>query len=360
MSDLCLRFLDDHAVAGVDRVTEKQAFLVVTVAARRVPEETRSEKVEAIVDTTPYHFSNTHMPCCSVEVFKTVKKLRLLNVKGKFTVSEPEYVPEDLIWLCWYLYPFQSLRIKGGVTKLVGLEMQYGHIKQLQIQEKDLLIVSGTLLPVNLLFLLQTFLLWHLGFSALLLGRRYSWNKIAGCLLVAARVVTAIESLGHVAPFDVAACILAIGMAIILSSWGENYGDLSDNKDLLSQFKGAAVAIASGRYFFSGILISYLKCRKFLTMSAWIIIIDGYFDDESAEVIISSLRLGDDQGSFILDEVNLNGTSHGGNSSSDDEVVVGEDEELALSTSTSDLIPFIQENKETDEDLKMVENPDAT
>ncbi|XP_024971964.1 molybdate-anion transporter [Cynara cardunculus var. scolymus] len=52
-------------------------------------------------------------------------------------------------------------------------------------------------------------------------------------------------SLGPVAPFDAAACILAIGMAIILSSWGENYGDPSENKDLLSQFKGAAVAIAS-------------------------------------------------------------------------------------------------------------------
>ncbi|KAJ9539584.1 hypothetical protein OSB04_026090 [Centaurea solstitialis] len=52
-------------------------------------------------------------------------------------------------------------------------------------------------------------------------------------------------SLGPVAPFDAAACILAIGMAIIISSWGENYGDPSENKDLLSQFKGAAVAIAS-------------------------------------------------------------------------------------------------------------------
>ncbi|KAH7668488.1 Molybdate-anion transporter protein [Dioscorea alata] len=50
---------------------------------------------------------------------------------------------------------------------------------------------------------------------------------------------------GPVAPFDAAACLLAIGMAIILSTWGENYGDPSDSKDLLSQFKGAAVAIAS-------------------------------------------------------------------------------------------------------------------
>ncbi|KAA8550392.1 hypothetical protein F0562_002076 [Nyssa sinensis] len=79
---------------------------------------------------------------------------------------------------------------------------------------------------------------------------------------------------------------------------------------------------------------------------------DVYFDDESAEVVISPLRLGDDHGSLftnsnwfafqddrigdvsmgtssseMMDEINLNGTSNGGgNSSSDDEVVVGEDE----------------------------------
>ncbi|XP_021836867.1 uncharacterized protein [Spinacia oleracea] len=80
---------------------------------------------------------------------------------------------------------------------------------------------------------------------------------------------------------------------------------------------------------------------------------DVYFDDESAEVVISSLRLGDDQGSLFtnsnwftfkdertdntpvstslsdaMDDINLNGDVNGGNSSSDDEVVVGEDEEL--------------------------------
>ncbi|KAJ3680166.1 hypothetical protein LUZ60_016444 [Juncus effusus] len=50
---------------------------------------------------------------------------------------------------------------------------------------------------------------------------------------------------GPVAPFDAAACFLAIGMAIIMSSWTENFGDPSENKDLLSQFKVAANAIAS-------------------------------------------------------------------------------------------------------------------
>ncbi|XP_010533550.1 PREDICTED: molybdate-anion transporter [Tarenaya hassleriana] len=51
--------------------------------------------------------------------------------------------------------------------------------------------------------------------------------------------------LGPVAPFDAAACFLAIGMAIIMSSWSENYGDPSENKDLITQFKAAASAIAS-------------------------------------------------------------------------------------------------------------------
>ncbi|XP_047148715.1 molybdate-anion transporter-like, partial [Vigna umbellata] len=52
-------------------------------------------------------------------------------------------------------------------------------------------------------------------------------------------------ALGPVAPFDAASCFLAIGMAIILSSWTENFGDPSESKDLLTQFRGAAVAIAS-------------------------------------------------------------------------------------------------------------------
>ncbi|KAL8141543.1 hypothetical protein V2J09_014575 [Rumex salicifolius] len=78
---------------------------------------------------------------------------------------------------------------------------------------------------------------------------------------------------------------------------------------------------------------------------------DVYFDDDSAEVVISSLRLGDDQGSLFtnsnwftfrdeslddtatsaalsdkIDVINLN--ENRGDSSSDDEVVVGEDDEL--------------------------------
>ncbi|KAE8732994.1 auxin response factor 18-like [Hibiscus syriacus] len=81
---------------------------------------------------------------------------------------------------------------------------------------------------------------------------------------------------------------------------------------------------------------------------------DVYFDDESAEVVISSLRLSDDQGgdlftnsnwfpfqyekigdgtmaassTEVMDEINLNGSTNGGNSSSNDEVIVEEEDEL--------------------------------
>ena len=57
--------------------------------------------------------------------------------------------------------------------------------------------------------------------------------------------------LGPVAPFDAASCFLAIGMIIILLSWTENYGDPSESKDLLTQFRGAAAAIAAGESRFS-------------------------------------------------------------------------------------------------------------
>ncbi|KAF8395000.1 hypothetical protein HHK36_018939 [Tetracentron sinense] len=86
---------------------------------------------------------------------------------------------------------------------------------------------------------------------------------------------------------------------------------------------------------------------------------DVYFDDESAEVVISSLRLGDDQESLFtnsnwfafqdyrissepmstspsekMNEINVNGTANGESSGSDDEVVVGEDEELVDGTAS--------------------------
>ncbi|PHT35150.1 hypothetical protein CQW23_26950 [Capsicum baccatum] len=96
---------------------------------------------------------------------------------------------------------------------------------------------------------------------------------------------------------------------------------------------------------------------------------DVYFDDESAEVVISSLRLADDQGSSlftnsnwfafqddrigdvsmstspadVMEDINLNGTSNSSNSNSDDEVVVGEEDEL-VESKTSNATPSSSSN----------------
>ena len=45
--------------------------------------------------------------------------------------------------------------------------------------------------------------------------------------------------------FNVATGFFVVGIAIIFTTWTENYGDPSENKDLITQFKGAAIAIAS-------------------------------------------------------------------------------------------------------------------
>ncbi|XWS24000.1 hypothetical protein CRYUN_Cryun28dG0063600 [Craigia yunnanensis] len=54
---------------------------------------------------------------------------------------------------------------------------------------------SAAMLPGPAIPILnQTFLVWQLAFSSILLGRRYSFNQIAGCLLVAVGIVVAVAS----------------------------------------------------------------------------------------------------------------------------------------------------------------------
>ncbi|XP_071713752.1 TMV resistance protein N-like isoform X2 [Rutidosis leptorrhynchoides] len=99
----------------------------------------KSKKVEALVDMTHYHFSDIPTASCKAEVLKSMDKLRLLDVKGKFTSAEPKYFPQQLRWLTWFTYPFESLRIRSNMPKLVGFEMQSGLMKQLQIVETVIL-----------------------------------------------------------------------------------------------------------------------------------------------------------------------------------------------------------------------------
>lgn len=109
-------------------------------------------------------------------------------------------------------------------------------------------------LSIIILYLIVPLMILQRGFDQQWLSVTFSKAIFFGNGLVAilsglfGNVLVDTLSLGPVAPFDAAACFLAIGMAIILSSWTENYGDPSESKDLLAQFKSATVAIASGEF----------------------------------------------------------------------------------------------------------------
>nr|XP_043633015.1 disease resistance protein Roq1-like [Erigeron canadensis] len=66
----------------------------------------------------------------SAKVFESMRNLRVLDCNGKFTSSEPSFLPTQLRWLCWAEYPFSSVPMEH-MSKLVGLHMVDGKIKHL-------------------------------------------------------------------------------------------------------------------------------------------------------------------------------------------------------------------------------------
>nr|XP_043632997.1 disease resistance protein Roq1-like [Erigeron canadensis] len=71
----------------------------------------------------------------SVDVFKSMKNLRVLHCDGKLTCRAPTFLPNELRWFRWQNYPFSSLPV-AHMSKLVGLEMKYGKLKHLWKEKK--------------------------------------------------------------------------------------------------------------------------------------------------------------------------------------------------------------------------------
>ncbi|KAL7612621.1 hypothetical protein Lser_V15G05188 [Lactuca serriola] len=89
------------------------------------------EAIEAIMSDSEYHIDDYDAKLgLSADVFESMKKLRLLDIDGNFTSTQPTYLPDELRWLCWNEYPFLFLPITD-MCKLVGLEMAEGNIKHL-------------------------------------------------------------------------------------------------------------------------------------------------------------------------------------------------------------------------------------
>ncbi|XP_052624248.1 TMV resistance protein N isoform X2 [Lactuca sativa] len=76
---------------------------------------------------------------CHVGAYVLVgmQNLRLLDIDGKFTSTQPTFLPDELIWLRWTEYPFMTLPL-AHMCKLVGLEIANGSINHLWKERKIL------------------------------------------------------------------------------------------------------------------------------------------------------------------------------------------------------------------------------
>ncbi|CAL9077340.1 uncharacterized protein LOC135635961 [Musa acuminata AAA Group] len=114
---------------------------------------------------------------------------------------------------------------------------------------------------------------------------------------------------GPVAPFDAAACLLGIGMAIILSSWSENYGDPSNSKDLITQFKGAAVAIAADEIIaLLGAIQSLFEGSMYTFVFLWTPALSPNDEDIPHGFIFATLMLSSMLGSSIASRLMVRST----------------------------------------------------
>ncbi|KAJ4974293.1 hypothetical protein NE237_007467 [Protea cynaroides] len=105
-------------------------------------------------------------------------------------------------------------------------------------------------------------------------------------------------------PFNVAACFLTIGMAIILSTWNENYGDPLESKDLLAQFKGAAVAIASNeKVALLGAIQSLFEGSMYTSVFLWTPALSPNAEDISHGFIFATFMLASMLGSSITSQL---------------------------------------------------------
>ena len=88
---------------------------------------------------------------------------------------------------CWYIYLFGNVNENAKEFPLLNFRLN------VHSQFIWCLIVYCKSRNWNCSFIiLQTFLVWQLAFTTVLLGKRYSFNQIAGCLLVAVGVVVAV------------------------------------------------------------------------------------------------------------------------------------------------------------------------
>ncbi|KAL9303463.1 hypothetical protein ACSQ67_020726 [Phaseolus vulgaris] len=157
----------------------------------------------------------------------------------------------------WLEGSFLLPKLKKMIKVPSGLSVQFvltcsdgsSHpLSTYSVRMRDTLVLTMRFFQSKLVCLIQTSLTVSFGifhWRGTKPCRRKKRLKWPCCYFVHLFGNVLVDTLVLVAPFDAASCFLAIGMAIILSSWTKNYEDPSENKDLLTQFRGTVVAIAS-------------------------------------------------------------------------------------------------------------------
>lgn len=69
--------------------------------------------------------------CLNANVFKAMKRLRLLIVRNADFSCGPNYLPNELRWLEWSGYPSSALPFDFCPKKLAGLKLSFGRITRM-------------------------------------------------------------------------------------------------------------------------------------------------------------------------------------------------------------------------------------
>ncbi|KAM7519348.1 hypothetical protein LguiB_018310 [Lonicera macranthoides] len=95
---------------------------------------TGAENIEGIL----LHPQTPEVKCIDMatEVFRMMRKLRLLVVRNVLAHRAPKYLPSSLQWLIWKKFPSESLPPMFEAYNIVGLELPYSNIKQLWMRNE--------------------------------------------------------------------------------------------------------------------------------------------------------------------------------------------------------------------------------
>ncbi|ONI35423.1 hypothetical protein PRUPE_1G535300 [Prunus persica] len=183
------------------RVPQDAPFHLASETTRRASSTTRNVKAEASLPDPPSSSSNTKrvvlvsaLTIALAVANRVLYKLALVPMK-----NHPFFLAQFTTFGYVIIY-FSILfaRYRSGIVtdEMISLpKSRFVAIGALEALGVASGMAAAAMLPGPAIPILsQTFLVWQLSFSVLLLGRTYTFNQISGCILVAIGVAAAVTS----------------------------------------------------------------------------------------------------------------------------------------------------------------------